>query len=80
MCYVCRTKVNYIFFQGLTVLFVGTMGLVGNVLAFATILSMSRPLREGLLFDQMPSLSFSNVLRSRNDSKDSKANFNHKGF
>ena len=41
----------YVLFQGLTVLFVGTMGLVGNVLAFATILSMSRPLREDLHFD-----------------------------
>ena len=48
MCNVFKTKVNYDFFQGLTVLFVGTMGLVGNVLAFATILSMSRPLREEL--------------------------------
>ena len=39
---------SVVLFQGLTVLFVGTMGLVGNVLAFATILSMSRPLREDL--------------------------------
>ena len=42
---------SVVLFQGLTVLFVGTMGLVGNVLAFATILSMSRPLREDLYFD-----------------------------
>ena len=60
MFYVCMQDQGQLyFFQGLTVLFVGTMGLVGNVLAFATILSMSRPLREGLLSDQTDALSLS---------------------